>query len=780
MYVKKVVIEDGITEIGDEAFGGCMHLNSVSIANGVERIGNGAFDFARELTSITLPSSLKTIGDNAFINSGLTRMIVPNGVTHIGKLAFNGNKDLEKLILPASINYMGDATDMGPMSGCPKLTSATDLGGGGAIEFGFTKIPDNSFAGCEDLETVSFPSGLTEIGDQAFKYCKKIKTLAFPAGTKVIGVDAFYSCTDLEKLIIPGTVDTIKLNGEEYDGTTRAPFYKCEKLLTVGPAGDGNTYDITYGWTDIPAYAFFMYPQITSVTFKPGLKSIGRYAFAWDINISQIILPDGVEAIGRYAFSGCIGLSKIRIPASVMTMGDIENSSLFPEEAFEDKPVRLDDGQWTYGEYYLFNSPWGAGISENIKTAGPIGDGNTYDYEFGWTTEIPDMAFKNLASIESITLPDTLTKIGRASFRETMKLESIDIPSGVNSIGDDAFAHSGLKSVIIPDIITKIERRAFFQNLKLETVHLPENLIDIDDFAFAYNECLQNINVPESLVRIGGASFIGTGCLNPLILPEGFERIEEWAFFYSGVGKIHMPLSTKFIADSAFESSNPLLEVFKDTYSHKYVRRIGINHTVLNLDGTPADDSELSEVADDSSGLHNTDEAPIQKSEVALGDTRVELIFDLDGGKADSCYTVDGNKIKLLKPEKEGYTFKSWTDGSKKVKALSEKQLKYSSAINLKANWVENAYTVKFNLSKPAAGAKLINKPRSMKTKYSSEITIPAGISAVDKEGNTYVVESFTDQSGKLYKPGEKVSKLAGKNKKDKKVLLIANWSMAK
>ena len=260
MYVKKVVIEEGITEIGDEAFGGCIHLNSVSIANGVERIGNGAFDFARELTSITLPSSLKTIGDNAFSNSGLTRMIVPDGVTSIGKFAFNGNENLVKLILPASITYMGDATDMGPMSGCPKLTSATDLGGGGAIEFGFTKIPDNSFAGCVDLETVSFPSGLTEIGDQAFKYCKKIKTLAFPAGTKVIGVDAFYSCTDLEKLIIPASVDTIKLNGEEYDGTTRAPFYKCEKLLTVGPAGDGNTYDITYGWTDIPAYAFFWVP----------------------------------------------------------------------------------------------------------------------------------------------------------------------------------------------------------------------------------------------------------------------------------------------------------------------------------------------------------------------------------------------------------------------------------------------------------------------------------------------------------------------------------------
>ena len=73
--IKKVIIEDGVTNIGDHAFFGCERLTSVTIPNSVKSIGDVAFDYCNSLTSITIPKSVTSIGDYAFFRcSGLTSM----------------------------------------------------------------------------------------------------------------------------------------------------------------------------------------------------------------------------------------------------------------------------------------------------------------------------------------------------------------------------------------------------------------------------------------------------------------------------------------------------------------------------------------------------------------------------------------------------------------------------------------------------------------------------------------------------------------------------------
>ena len=89
--IKKVVIEKGVTNIGNKAFSDCLCLTSITIPNSVTSIGENAFFGCLGLTSITIPNSVTSIGDKAFgFCFGLTSVTIPNSVTSIGYDAFSG------------------------------------------------------------------------------------------------------------------------------------------------------------------------------------------------------------------------------------------------------------------------------------------------------------------------------------------------------------------------------------------------------------------------------------------------------------------------------------------------------------------------------------------------------------------------------------------------------------------------------------------------------------------------------------------------------------------
>ena len=85
----------------------------------------------------------------------------------------------------------------------------------------------------------------------------------------------------------------------------------------------------------------------------------------------------------------------------------------------------------------------------NLKTAGPIGEG--YDYEFGWTEEIPAFAFSGCSHLTSVEIPKNVSEIGESAFAGCSRLKSIRLPAELNYIGKDAFADCGkLKDVYYP------------------------------------------------------------------------------------------------------------------------------------------------------------------------------------------------------------------------------------------------------------------------------------------------------------------------------------------
>ena len=144
--INKVIVEEGITYIGDFAFYGCTYLDSVS-----------------------LPSTLKSIGDLAFADCPFETIDIPSGVTSIGQSAFNGCSNLTSITIPEGVKYI----ERQAFQNCSSLTSVT-------IPDGVIQIGMYAFVDCTGLQTVSIPSSIQNIGNDAFKDCTSLKTVNVP------------------------------------------------------------------------------------------------------------------------------------------------------------------------------------------------------------------------------------------------------------------------------------------------------------------------------------------------------------------------------------------------------------------------------------------------------------------------------------------------------------------------------------------------------------------------------------------------------------------------
>ena len=225
--IDKVIIEGGISGIGEGAFSGCSSLKSINMPKSLSKIEDYVFMNCKSLQYVEIPTSVVTIGHSCFYNcENLADIdIKTSSAVSIGKYAFYNCKSLKKIVLPSSLKT----------------------------------IDEYAFNNCKQLYDVNLPVSIKSIGKGAFNNCSSLKTVTLPP-IRVIEDDLFKSCGKLEAVNIPDTVTEIKFGA----------FKNCDlRDVYVPPSVKKIGYEAFQGCRNLNLVSFnFRKTKIGLDTFK--------------------------------------------------------------------------------------------------------------------------------------------------------------------------------------------------------------------------------------------------------------------------------------------------------------------------------------------------------------------------------------------------------------------------------------------------------------------------------------------------------------------------------
>lgn len=214
---KKVIIPDGIVEIGDSAFydeedsGAYEFVEEIILPNSLKKIGGHAFCNCKNLKVIMLPSDLVEIGEYAFCNTGLTEIVFPEDIKKIGQGAFNGTK-IKHFNIPSSLVEIDGPLDT-------RMYSYQD--GNGVVTYDISKDNPKFYTESGFLYSRyadDFDYNITGNGTN-FNYYGQEKTVRVPEG--IINIFNIASGSVTEELILSDTVELIEYNSIRGYGVKR-------------------------------------------------------------------------------------------------------------------------------------------------------------------------------------------------------------------------------------------------------------------------------------------------------------------------------------------------------------------------------------------------------------------------------------------------------------------------------------------------------------------------------------------------------------------------------
>ena len=247
--LKKVVIKDGVTNVGSYALFCLPAATQVTLPDSVTRIGRYGIAMCSKLTGMSIPKGVTEIGDFGLAGDGLTAVTLPDGLQSLGRGAFDSCTSLTNTTLPAAITAVPGKC----FADCTKLLTADYKGE-------VTAIGDLAFESCKSLVTAPIPATVTELGASAFNGCVALTDVTLPAGVTAIPDGCFQGCTALADMKLPGTVTRVGHNA--FTGCTALGDVRCYGAPpTVEPAGAAEhsfepaivtihyNPDPVYGWT---------------------------------------------------------------------------------------------------------------------------------------------------------------------------------------------------------------------------------------------------------------------------------------------------------------------------------------------------------------------------------------------------------------------------------------------------------------------------------------------------------------------------------------------------
>ena len=247
--LKKVVIKDGVTNVGDYALFFLPAATQVTLPESVTSIGRYGIAMCSKLTGLSIPKSVTEIGDFGLAGDGLTAVTLPDGLQSLGRGAFDTCASLTNTTLPAAITAVPGKC----FADCTKLLNVKYAGT-------VTAIGDLAFESCKALTAAPIPETVTELGASAFTGCTALTDVTIPAGVTAIPGDCFRGCTALADMKLPGTVTSVGHNA--FTGCTALKDVRCYGAAPAVEPGNSEAHsfepaivtihynpDPVYGWT---------------------------------------------------------------------------------------------------------------------------------------------------------------------------------------------------------------------------------------------------------------------------------------------------------------------------------------------------------------------------------------------------------------------------------------------------------------------------------------------------------------------------------------------------
>ena len=565
--IETVIIEDGVTRIGNYAFYDCTSLTTVTIGSGVTYIGYDAFLSCTKAEIVYCnadPEELtwEETGCDDFKPDGTTIIQVADADPWYTK--FGGEVHgifSDKPYVPLTWNYdAGTKTltfsgtmipsyndpDKRPWKDYVKVVEKI------VISDDVTSIGEDAFGYCASLTTVTIPASVTSIDSYAFENCYSLTTVTIPASVTSIGVNAFYACESLTSVIVhaPNCAlgdfafdECVNLEAI-YVPSDKVEYYKAAEnwstyadKITAFIGGDcgaeGHETDVTWLLKGTsPNYTL----TISGTGAMAGYDApSGQPWKDYRSSITSVVIESGVTSIGKNAFNNCTGLTSATVDAPDCTLGNGAFEGCSNLEAIY-VPGDLVD-------HYKTKTAWSAYasiITEKIISQGYCG-AEGHEEDVTWV-------LKNTSHNYTLTISgsgamadyDNLSK--RPWYSYANGIETIVIEDGVTSIGKNAFFYcSGLTAVTIPASVKSIGYDAFAgcSNLATMTVEAGNTKYDSRNGCNAIIEketntliagC-KNTKIPDDVTGIGEDAFIGCDGLTTVTIPAGVTYIGKDAFY---------------------------------------------------------------------------------------------------------------------------------------------------------------------------------------------------------------------------------------------------------
>ena len=467
--VTKVVIPDGVTSIGDDAFWWCDKLTSVIIPDSVTSIGDSAFAYCWSLTSVTIPDSVTSIGNSAFEDCvKLTSVIIPGSVTSIGDRAFGGCKSLTSMTIPDSVTNIGNSA----FEGCKKLRSVTipdsvtSIGHWAFINTPFYKNDDREYIVYGKVlykykrhtPNVTIPASVTSIGGRAFCNCSSLKSVTIPNSVTSIDGSAFNGCTSLTSIIFEGNIPEFKKDA----------FEGCPISLVILKSAPIKAWKDRGDLRKTNIAVYFMIAYANGYEYNEEILNADRKwiktnkAKLFDLCIGE---PRAIKYLTDEKLLTCeeaqLLIEKANGKAEITAMLlEYINNNFNIEEIMQAESDKMDKAfglkDYTLAEYkkmYGLKNDGNGGyiitkydhdevyitIPEKIN-----GKTVTAIAEFAFSPDQPKLTPKQREKrrqIISVIVPDSVVSIGEYAFKHCEKLE--DITTSAPNVGKGAFLKCG-------------------------------------------------------------------------------------------------------------------------------------------------------------------------------------------------------------------------------------------------------------------------------------------------------------------------------------------------